>query len=128
MDYVVDTQSFIWFVEDDKRLSPKIKQLMENDDAGLLISIASLWEITIKTSLGKLTLSGDITKIIKEFRLSGFELLQINPEDLITLSNLEYIHRDPFDRIIIAQAITADLPLISSDDMFSKYPVKLVQV
>jgi PIN domain nuclease of toxin-antitoxin system len=128
MDYLVDTQSFIWFVENDEKLPAKIKQLMEREDVRLLISIASLWEITIKMSLGKLILSGSIEKIINDLSLNGFDLMKIEPEHLITLSKLEYIHRDPFDRIIIAQTISADIQLVSSDDIFSKYPVKRVWV
>jgi PIN domain nuclease of toxin-antitoxin system len=126
MQYLVDTQSFIWFVEDDDKLPTHIRNLMENAEKPLVISIASLWEITIKTSLGKLRLSVDITTLIKSIVRNGFTILPIEPEHLITLSTLDFIHRDPFDRIIIAQSIHSGMPVISSDDIFSLYPVTRV--
>ncbi|MDR3275625.1 MAG: type II toxin-antitoxin system VapC family toxin [Treponema sp.] len=126
MDYLVDTQSFIWFVEDDERLPQRIKAVMEQDDARLLVSIASLWEMTIKVSLGKLLLSGTLETIFDRLEQNGFDVLPTGTEHLITLSTLALTHRDPFDRIIIAQAISADIPVISSDDVFAMYPVKRV--
>ncbi|MDR0877733.1 MAG: type II toxin-antitoxin system VapC family toxin, partial [Treponema sp.] len=104
MQYLVDTQSFIWFVEDDVKLPASIRVLMENDDSQLIISIASLWEMTIKMSLGKLVLSGDIKIMTDKVIENGFTILPIEPKHLITLSTLEFIHRDPFDRIIISQS------------------------
>jgi len=86
-DRLVDTQSLIWFLEDDPRLPGRIKKLMEAETSRLFVSIASLWEMAIKMSL-------------------------------------EFIHRDPFDRLIIAQALTENMPLISSDDVFARYPVQ----
>jgi PIN domain nuclease of toxin-antitoxin system len=128
MDYLVDTQSFIWFVEDDTRLPQKIKAVMEQDDARLLVSVASLWEMTIKASLGKLFLTDTLETIFARLEQNGFDVLPINTDHLTTLSTLALIHRDPFDRIILAQAITESLSVISSDDVFAKYPVKRVWV
>jgi PIN domain nuclease of toxin-antitoxin system len=126
MRYLVDTQSFIWFVEDDEKLPSHIRALMENVVNQLVISIASLWEMTIKMSLGKLVLSGDIETMIGKVINNGFTILPIEPEHLITLSTLDFIHRDPFDRIIISQSIRERIPLISSDDVFNQYPVEWV--
>jgi PIN domain nuclease of toxin-antitoxin system len=128
MDHLVDTQSFIWFVEDDARLPQRIKSVMEQDDTRLLVSIASLWEMTIKVSLGKLFLTDTLETIFARLEQNGFDVLPIDTEHLITLSTLAHVHRDPFDRIIIAQAITESLLVISSDDVFAKYPVKRVWV
>jgi PIN domain nuclease of toxin-antitoxin system len=126
MRYLVDTQSFIWFVEDDVKLPAHIRILMENVGNQLVISIASLWEMTIKMSLGKLILSGDIETMIDKVVSNGFTILTIEPKHLIALSTLDFIHRDPFDRIIISQSISEDIPLISSDDVFNQYPVEWV--
>jgi PIN domain nuclease of toxin-antitoxin system len=126
MDYLVDTQCFIWFVEDDERLPKHIKALMEQDNARLLVSIASLWEMTIKVSLGKLLLTDTLETIFARLEQNGFDVLPIDTNHLTTLSTLDHVHRDPFDRIIIAQAITENIPVISSDDVFAKYPVKRV--
>ncbi|MDR1784928.1 MAG: type II toxin-antitoxin system VapC family toxin [Spirochaetaceae bacterium] len=123
-DRLVDTQSLIWFLEDDRRLSVKVKKLMEAESSRLFVSIASLWEMAIKMSLKKLVLSVDFSTMVERTRENGFELLPVEPEHLVTLMSLEFIHRDPFDRLIIAQALTENMPLISSDDIFERYPVQ----
>jgi PIN domain nuclease of toxin-antitoxin system len=123
MKVLVDTQSFIWFVEDDEKLPDSIRIIMEEPDNTLFISIACLWEITIKMSLDKLKLSGNIKTIIDRTNANGFEILPIEPKHLITLSTLNFVHRDPFDRIMIAQAVTENMPVISSDSIFELYPV-----
>jgi PIN domain nuclease of toxin-antitoxin system len=125
MKLLIDTQSFIWFVEDDEKLSHSVKLLMEDSNNQLVISIACLWEITIKMNLGKLILSGDIATMINKASANGFEILLIEPKHLITLSSLELFHRDPFDRIMIAQAITENISIITSDEMFEQYSVKI---
>jgi PIN domain nuclease of toxin-antitoxin system len=99
---------------------------MENPENNLIVSIASLWEIAIKMGLGKLTLSGDISVIIEKMTANGFDLMPIEPEHLVTLADLPAIHRDPFDRILISQAITAGIPIVSSDDTIAEYPVERI--
>jgi PIN domain nuclease of toxin-antitoxin system len=125
---LIDTQSFIWFAENDPKLPSTIRNVMEDEQYNLFISIASLWEIVIKSSLGKLHLKKDIPEIINGITQSGFSILQIIPQHLITLHSLEYIHRDPFDRIIISQAIAENMQLVSSDEIFGKYQVNLIKV
>jgi PIN domain nuclease of toxin-antitoxin system len=100
---------------------------MENDRYNLFISIASLWEIVIKSSLGKLILKWNIPEIINGVDKNGFSILQIKPQHLITLHKLEYIHRDPFDRIIISQAITENMSVVSSDKIFSEYQINVIK-
>jgi PIN domain nuclease of toxin-antitoxin system len=82
--------------------------------------------MTIKMSLGKLVLSGDIEAMLDKVIGNGFTVLPIEPSHLIVLSTLDFIHRDPFDRIIISQSIRDGIPIISSDDIFKHYPVELV--
>jgi PIN domain nuclease of toxin-antitoxin system len=124
MKLLVDTQSFIWFVENDKQLPVKIKKELEDPDNSIIISIASLWEMTIKMTLGKLQISNDIEKMIDKLYQNGFEILPILPEHIIKLSTLEYIHRDPFDRIIISQGLSENIVIVTSDDKFDDYKVK----
>jgi PIN domain nuclease of toxin-antitoxin system len=124
---LIDTQSFIWFVENDSKLSVSVRNVMEDNQYNLYISIASLWEIVIKSSLGKLPMQKDIPEMIKDVTKNGFYILQITPQHLITLHGLEYIHRDPFDRIIVSQAITENMQVISSDEFFSKYQINLIK-
>ena len=125
MNVLVDTQSFIWFFENSSRLPVPIRLFMERSD-NLVVSMASFWEITIKTSLGKLVIPEDITGVMDKALLNGFKILPIEREHLITLSALKLIHRDPFDRIIIAQAIAENMSLVSSDNIFQQYPVNCV--
>jgi len=125
MNVLIDTQTLIWFCEDNTRLPASVKLYMERS-SGLVVSMASFWEITIKTSLGKLTTAGNIDSVMDNALSKGFNLLQIEREHLIVLSTLDLIHRDPFDRLIIAQAIAENIPLISSDDIFKQYPVNCI--
>lgn len=97
---------------------------MEDQNSHLIVSIASLWEIAIKTSIKKLTLSVEFNLFVEKIHLNGFEILPIECSHLITLTTLDFPHRDPFDRIIIAQAITEKMQVISSDDSFGQYPVQ----
>ncbi len=121
MRILVDTQAFIWFVEDDKQLPEKIKKVLEDTDNYLIISIASLWEMTIKMSLGKLHLRCDIEEMIDKVYLNGFEILPILPDHIVKLSKLDYFHSDPFDRIIISQGLCENIPIVSSDKVFDEY-------
>ena len=122
MEILIDTQSFIWFFEDNPRLPVSVRSFMEKRNT-LVVSIASFWEITIKTSLGKLAVPEGISGLMDKALLKGFKILPIEREHLIVLSTLEFIHRDPFDRIIISQAIAENMPLVSSDSVFKQYPV-----
>jgi len=124
---LIDTQTFIWFVENDPKLPVSIRNVMEDDQYNLFISIASLWEIVIKSSLGKLPLQKNVPEMIRAITQNGFFILQIIPQHLITFHSLEYIHRDPFDRIIISQAITENMQVVSSDELFGKYHINLVK-
>ena len=125
MNILVDTQSFIWFIENDSRLPHSVKLLME-DSESLSVSVASFWEITIKASLGKLVIAENIADMMDKALLNGFKILPIEREHLIELSTLDFFHRDPFDRIIIAQSIAENMPIVSSDAVFQDYPVNCI--
>ena len=124
MRILLDTQAFIWFIENDTQLPAKIKMDLEDLDNTIIISIASLWEMTIKMSLNKLHLGCDIESMIDAIYRNGFEILPILPEHIIKLSTLEYFHRDPFDRIIISQGLSENIAIVSSDKVFDEYGVK----
>ena len=123
MRILIDTQAFIWFVENDKQIPVKMKKYLENPENTIIVSIASLWEMTIKMSLGKLFLSCDIKEMTEKIYNNGFEILPILPEHIIKLSTLIYLHRDPFDRIIISQGLTENMPIVSSDKIFDNYGI-----
>jgi len=124
MKILIDTQAFIWFVENEKQLPLNIKKELEDSGNSIIISIASLWEMAIKISLDKLQIGCDIEEMIDKIYHNGFEILPILPIHIIKLSKLEYIHRDPFDRIIISQSLSEDIQIVSSDRIFDDYGVR----
>ena len=126
MNYLLDTHTFLWFINGDQQLSQKAKKAISNTDTTKFISIASFWEIAIKVNTGKLELDMPFQELKLHLYQNGFELLPITIEHTAMLCDLEIIHRDPFDRIIIAQAIADNLTLISKDGNFSSY--KLLQL
>lgn len=126
MRILIDTQAFIWFVENDNQLPLKIKKLLEDPSNAIIISIASLWEMAIKISLDKLQLSCGIEEMIDKIYHNGFEILPILPIHVIRLSKLNYIHRDPFDRIIISQSLSEEFQIVSSDRIFDEHGVKRI--
>ncbi len=126
MDNLIDIHTFIWFIEGDKKLTKTAKEFISKKVASTFISIASLWEIAVKISLGKLELKTSFSKISQLIFNNGFQILPIVFEDTLILSELPFHHRDPFDRIIIAQSITNKLSIISRDKIFSEYNISLI--
>jgi len=124
MKLLLDTHTFIWFVENDKQLPIKSKRLIENSENEIFLSIASLWEIAIKLQLKKLELSVSLEKVMELAALNGFIFLPILPEHIIALTKLEFFHRDPFDRIIIAQSINEQQTIITKDKVFDDYGIE----
>jgi len=124
MRLLLDSHAFLWFIMGSANLSVNARALIEDPANERLLSVASLWEIAIKTSLGKLTLSAPFDELIPaQLKLNGIDLLNIKVDHLSTLTTLPFHHRDPFDRLIIAQAIVEKLPVISLDGAFDAYGV-----
>jgi len=121
MHYLLDTHTFLWFLEGSNNLSEKARISIENTENIKFISIASIWEVAIKLNLGKLKLDIKLEDLKEEILKNNFEILPLDFEHIIELSNLEEIHKDPFDRLIISQAISEKLTLISKDSNFSLY-------
>ncbi len=123
MRLLLDTHAFLWFVDDNPRLSAHAKALLESD-ADLSLSLASLWEIAIKTSIGKLTLAHPFDLFIsRQLPANGIELLNITTAHLARLTTLPFHHRDPFDRLLVAQALTENLTIVSVDAALDNYGV-----
>ena len=125
MNNLIDTHALIWFLNGDNDLSDKARKAIENSEAINFISIASLWEIAIKISLGKLELRTPFEKISEQIDNNGFQILPITFEDTLVLTSLPFHHRDPFDRIIISQSLNNNLTIISKDRYFGAYQVAL---
>ena len=124
--FLLDTNALIWTLSDTEELSNPAKDVITNSDNKLFVSIATLWEITIKQSIGKLDLEGDVLDIVEECEREGINILSIQPQHLKKLEKLPLIHRDPFDRLIISQAIYEDLTIITKDSMIPKYDVSVL--
>jgi PIN domain nuclease of toxin-antitoxin system len=121
---LLDTHAFLWFIANDARLTSLARGLLEDESHDLLLSTASIWEIAIKISIGKLHLGGPIPVFIpQQLALNRIELLDINLSHLEAVSSLPRHHRDPFDRLIIAQAAVEQLPIISVDDKLDPYGI-----
>lgn len=122
MKLLLDTHIFLWFIMGSPHLSADDRALIEDERNRKFISVASLWEIAIKSSIGKLSLSAPFDQLIpQQLSLNGFELLPIEISHLATVATLPFHHRDPFDRLLIAQAMAEKMPVVSSDSAFDSY-------
>lgn len=126
MNYLLDTHVLIWYLEGDKRLNEESISIIDNTDNKVYVSIVGLWEIAIKISLGKLKISIPFDELKEVLEQRSFDILELNYSDLLNLQKLAFHHSDPFDRLLISQAISNDFVLISHDEMFRKYPVSLI--
>ena len=122
---LLDTHSFLWFVTADPKLSAGAERLIATGGNEVLLSVASVWEIAIKVSIGRLPLPEPVDQFIPEHtRNNRITLLPIEPRHTYEVARLPLHHRDPFDRLLIAQALVEDLPLVSADSAFDSYSIK----
>lgn len=126
MQLLIDTHVLIWFLEGNKSLSKPHRQIISDPQNDVFVSIASLWEIAVKISLGKLTLACLLADVIKQIAAQNIDILPISPQHVLQVSTLPFHHRDPFDRIIIAQSQIENLPVVTNDIEFSYYGIKLL--
>jgi PIN domain nuclease of toxin-antitoxin system len=124
MKVLLDTHAFLWSISGDDRLSKTAEETFLNPDNHLLFSAASFWEICIKMSLGKLSLKrGWLKTIQKEMEINAIQWLPVEMQHCAELINLPFHHRDPFDRMLIAQAMIEDLQILSRDRRLSAYDI-----
>lgn len=126
MNLLLDTHAIIWFITEADQLPENVKALIEDAGNECFVSIASLWEMGIKHSLGRLDLKADLKKIFELIDQSGLSVMPITTTHILTSTTLAFHHRDPFDRLIIAQAKSEGLTLISKDGMFRDYNINLI--
>ena len=125
MKLLLDAHTFLWFISGDNALSSTARALIEDDANENLISIATLWEIGIKNSLGKLPLSKPFGELIPDqLNLNGIQIQSITIEHISKLISLPFHHRDPFDRILVAQSLIENVPVISNDAALDSYGMK----
>jgi len=125
MDCLLDTHTLIWFLNGNKELSGNALKLINSTATDKYISIASLWEISIKIALEKLEFDGETSEIVELIHQNNFETLPITEDHTIEYGKLELIHRDPFDRMLISQAIVEGLIIITRDSNIKKYNVNV---
>jgi PIN domain nuclease of toxin-antitoxin system len=128
MRLLLDTHIFIWWADQPERLSPAALSALEDEANELLLSVASVWEMQIKIQLGKLKLSLPLKELVKSQQETND--LTVSPVALahvFALDALPFHHKDPFDRLLIAQSIEEELPIVTADPHFSAYSVKLLQ-
>ena len=125
MKLLIDTHVFLWAIGDASKLSQLSRSLIQNGNNEICLSSASLWEIAIKISLGKLTIGGVFETFVPlQLALNHIEVIESTMRHYSAVASLPQHHRDPFDRLIVAQAITESLPLISIDEKLDAYGVQ----
>ena len=124
MRLLLDTHALLWWLSDDARLGSQARGLIADPGHDVLVSVVSLWEITLKARIGKL--NADIREIFEAIDRQGFVSIEIRRVHLVTLAGLPVHHRDPFDHLLIAQAIVEGATLVSDDRRVSLYPVQTV--
>ena len=124
MSFLLDTHTLLWAVSDSPALSSKARKTMLNTDNTCLFSNVSLWEITIKYSWGALEIDAPLQDFFMSVSETGFIELPVKKEHLLILKDLPHHHKDPFDRLIVSQAIHENLTIIMKDSIIPNYPVK----
>lgn len=127
MKILLDTHIFLWWINDDKRLSKRFRELIADTQNEIYLSAASCWEIAIKSQLGRISFKEPIEKFIPEqISVNGFRPLPIEVSHALYVYNLPSHHSDPFDRLLIAQSILEGIPLMTTDKVFKKYKIPLI--
>jgi PIN domain nuclease of toxin-antitoxin system len=127
MRILLDTHAFLWWISDAPQLSQKARQIIGNGENTLFLSAASGWEIAIKTRLGKLKLPADIASfILEQLSVNAVTPLPIQMKHALRVRSLPDFHRDPFDRMIVAQAQIEDLPILTADQQLAGYNVQII--
>ncbi|HEY6763770.1 MAG TPA: type II toxin-antitoxin system VapC family toxin [Candidatus Sulfotelmatobacter sp.] len=121
MKVLLDTHAFLWAITDDARMPPRVRKTIAASDC--FFSAASIWEVIVKVQAGKMSLPRPVGPfLVSELMSSGVQILPVTLEHVLRVESLHSHHRDPFDRILIAQSLVEDFPVVTSDPLFKKYP------
>ena len=127
MRYLLDTHTFLWWIDDDPRLSDRVRSIIRGADNEIVFSAASAWEIAIKSQLGRAEFPAELVRLVAEQVVANsFTSLSIEIRHALYLATLPLIHRDPFDRMLIAQSLVDDLPLLTADLTIGRYDVPTI--
>ena len=126
MKYILDTHTMLWFIEGSDKLTLKARNEILDNNNQKYMSIASVWEIAIKMSIGKLTFNGGYSALLNLIKQNGFEFIPIENIHINGIISLPFIHKDPFDRLLIATAKSEELTIITVDENIRKYDVDCI--
>lgn len=127
MDLLLDTHAFLWAAASPSRLGPRARRAILDPRNRVYLSLASVWEMAIKASLGKLRLSAPLSELVARAQSEqGITLLPLELDPVLRVQDLPWHHRDPFDRLIIAQAVAGSLAIVGRDSTFEAYPVRRI--
>jgi PIN domain nuclease of toxin-antitoxin system len=127
MNVLIDTQIAIWWNTDSSKLSAEMKELISDPSIEKLVSLAAIWEMAIKIKIGKLKILPDLhTFIDKKIKKNGMKLLPIDEYAIFATQTLYLYHQDPFDRLMIAQAVVENIPVITADTVWKRYPIHIL--
>lgn len=126
MRLLLDTHAFLWFVAGDRRLGARARRALERDDAKPMLSVASVWEMAIKASLGRLELPEPLERYLASKLSTNLQLLPLELGHVLAVERLPFHHQDPFDRVLVAQASAERMPIVTKDPAFKKYRVDIV--
>ena len=127
MKLILDTHVFIWWVTNPDKLSSRVFDELKNTHNDLFLSAVSIWEIVVKVRLGKLEIDGDLSEHVKgQVEQNGLLQLSLSPEHVYKLDALEDIHKDPFDRLLVAQSLYEGARLVTKDEHIQRYEVETI--
>lgn len=127
MRFLLDSHSLLWFLAGAQNLSSRARDVIEDPDHDIVVSIASLWEIGIKHSLGKLSIQGSFEETFPhQLEINSIDVLGLEMEHVRQVTSLPYHHRDPFDRILAAQALVEKIPVVSRDPALDAYGIRRI--
>lgn len=128
MNFLLDTHVALWAITDSPKLAKKARELIESPKSSVWISAATIWEIAIKHSLGRREMPVSSQDALRYFRESGYWFLPIEPEHAVAVDDLPAHHADPFDRILVAQALVEPMRLITHDPMVARYGNTIIEI
>ncbi len=127
MRVLLDTHAFLWWITDDPKLSPRAGEIIKNMDNEVFVSAASGWELVIKTQLGRLKISENPVDFIwEQIQLNAFQSLAIRMKHALQIFSLPDHHKDPFDRLLVAQAQLEEMPILTADHQIARYDVAVI--
>ncbi|MBI2886976.1 MAG: type II toxin-antitoxin system VapC family toxin [Chloroflexi bacterium] len=127
MGYLLDTHAFLWWIDDDPRVSQRVREILATPEEEVFFSAISAWEIAIKVQLGRLQFRGEPREFVPaQVRVNRFISLPVEVRHALGVSHLPLLHRDPFDRLLIAQAQVENLAILTGDPAIARYDVAIV--